>query len=126
MAGLGEALSLSLDTSGSVLRSRPMTAPLSSSQRQYLKGLAHGLSPIVQIGAAGIVDGVVGATAEALERHELVKVKFPRGDKGERSEAAARLAEATESQLCQVIGRIAILYRARDRDLPGKPRIELP
>jgi RNA-binding protein len=99
---------------------------LSPSQRQYLKGLAHALQPVVQIGAAGVASGVIDATHEALDRHELIKIKFPRGDKAERVEAATALAERTHAALCQVIGRVAILYRRREKNLPGKPRIELP
>ncbi len=103
-----------------------MTTQFDSAQRKFLKALAHPLEPVVQIGAAGVCDGVVNATVEALDRHELIKVKLPRLEREDRGEAATALAAATDSYLCQVIGRVAVLYRRRDKDLPGKKRIALP
>jgi RNA-binding protein len=47
----------------------PMPISLSPRQRQHLKALAHGLSPVVQVGAAGVSDAVVAAMHEALKRH---------------------------------------------------------
>ena len=49
---------------------------LSSSQRKYLRGVAHGLKPVVLIGQKGLTTSVVDALDEALMTHELVKAKF--------------------------------------------------
>ena len=103
-----------------------MSDLLSSGQRSFLKGLAHSLQPVVQIGAAGLSEGVIEATDEALKRHELIKVKLARAERAERAADAATLAEASGSQLCQLIGRVAVLYRRRSKEIPGKERIELP
>ena len=43
-----------------------MTVELSGSQRKYLRGLAHGLKAVVQIGDAGVTTGVMQAVAAAL------------------------------------------------------------
>ena len=32
---------------------------LTAKQRQFLKGLAHGLEPVVQVGSKGISDGLI-------------------------------------------------------------------
>ena len=57
---------------------------------------------------------------EALAHPELVKVRLHQPDSKKTS--AARLASATGSHLCGVVGHTVILYRRN----PEKPRIELP
>lgn len=99
---------------------------LGARARAYLKSLAHGLAPVVQIGAEGISPPVVRATTIALEDHELIKVKLGQNFPGEREEASAELAERAGAALVQVIGRVVVLYRRRSQDDPKRPRIELP
>jgi RNA-binding protein len=102
-------------------------ADLTSHQRQHLKALAHPLRPLVQIGNAGITEGVFGAIADALERHELIKVQLPKLDAAsEREGMAKQLVEGSGAHLVQVVGRMVVLYLRRKKDVPGKPRIELP
>lgn len=100
-----------------------MTQALTPRQRQYLKGLAHPLAPVVQVGTAGVTDAVVAAIDEALERHELIKVKLGKGHGGERAPTAADLAARCDAALCQVIGRVVVLYRPR---VHAAPTIKLP
>lgn len=88
--------------------------------------MAHDLRPVVQVGAEGLTPGVREATIEALWRHELIKVRLGSGFVGDRKEAARELAAATGADLTQIIGRVIVLYRPRDRDLPDHPRIVLP
>ena len=95
---------------------------LNAKQRQYLKGLAHALSPVVRIGKSGLTDAVAGATAGALRAHELIKVRVDAEEAGERREMAELLAGETDAHLVGTVGKIAILYRARDED----PGINLP
>jgi RNA-binding protein len=95
---------------------------LSGKQRQYLKGLAHALSPIVRVGKGGVTDSVVSETRKSLEIHELIKVRVDTDDSASRKELAARLAEATESHIAGSIGKIVILYRERAEE----PAIRLP
>jgi RNA-binding protein len=104
-----------------------MTFTLSPRQRQYLKGLAHGLAPVVQVGAAGMSESVVAAVHEALRRHELIKVKLPKlGDAQAREQMAEALTQASGAVQVQLLGRVLVLYAARGEDLPDKPRIQLP
>ncbi|MCL4410582.1 MAG: YhbY family RNA-binding protein, partial [Gammaproteobacteria bacterium] len=44
---------------------------LSNKQKQFLKGLAHPLKPVVLLGANGLTEGVVAEIDSALEHHEL-------------------------------------------------------
>lgn len=95
---------------------------LTGKQRRYLRGLGHHLSPVVQLGKGGITAGVIDQTREALEAHELIKVRFGEGYEDSAKNGAARLAEATDSSVAGTLGHTALLYRARDED----PDIELP
>jgi RNA-binding protein len=97
---------------------------LRPAQRQYLKGLAHGISPIVQIGAAGVTEGVREAISIALEDHELIKVRVGKSIEDDRKELGRDLAASLDAELCQVIGRVLVLFRqARN---PDKRKIKLP
>ena len=97
-------------------------AVLTAKQRQFLRGLAHLLSPIVRVGKAGITPSVVEETKKSLHAHELIKVRIEIDEPADRKAAAAKLAEETGSALAGTIGKVAILYRERDEE----PEIELP
>jgi RNA-binding protein len=95
---------------------------LTGKQRHHLRGLAHALDPIVQVGKGGIDDGLVAAVDRALADHELVKIKVGEGAGLDRHEAADELAVQTRSEVAQVIGNIVVLYRPD----PDDPKIALP
>lgn len=97
-------------------------AVLTSKQRQFLKGLAHPLSPIVRVGKGGVTDAVVNETKKSLDSHELIKVRIDVDDSHERKDLAQKLADAADAQLAATIGKIAVLYRERDEE----PEIKLP
>jgi RNA-binding protein len=93
---------------------------LKGRQRRRLMAAAHGLKPLVQIGKAGVTDGLISALDAALSDHELVKVRFTR-HKEERTELSAAMAERTGSHLVGIIGNTAVLYR--ESPDPAKRRI---
>ena len=45
-------------------------------ERTYLRGLAHSLKPVVQIGKSGLKNEVVVSIEEAFSARELIKIKF--------------------------------------------------
>jgi RNA-binding protein len=89
--------------------------PLNGKQRRALRALGHHLDPVVLVGQHGVTDAVVAAVDQALHDHELIKVKIHEGPE-DRKEAAQRLAEATGSELAQLLGRVALLFKKRDED----------
>lgn len=95
---------------------------LTAKQRQFLKGLAHPLAPVVRVGKGRLTPGIIAETRSSIEAHELIKVRIESDDAKERREIAARLAAETDSEVAGTIGKLAILYRARDE----KPKIKLP
>ena len=95
---------------------------LTGKQRQFLRGLAHPLAPVVRVGKGGVSDTVVVETNKSLDAHELIKVRIESDDSDTRDDLAQKLATAAGAQLAGTIGKTAILYRARVE----KPKIKLP
>ncbi|MBW2516127.1 MAG: ribosome assembly RNA-binding protein YhbY [Deltaproteobacteria bacterium] len=94
-------------------------------QKKFLKGLAHGLKPVVFIGQKGLTANLIDAIQDVLETHELIKVKFVEfKDKQHKASLAETLAAETNCHLVGMIGHIAILYRQQAD--PEKSNIQLP
>ena len=94
-------------------------------QKKFLKGLAHGLRPVVFIGQKGLSASVIGSIQEALNTHELIKVKFIEFKEKQQKADMAELIEAeARCRLVGILGHIAIFYR-RQPD-PQKRKIKLP
>ena len=94
-------------------------------QKKYLKGLAHGMKPLVFVGQKGLSPTVIKAVDESLEKHELIKVKFIEfKEKNQKKDIAGSIEKETVSTLVGIIGHIAIFYRLQ-RD-PEKRNIVLP
>ncbi|MCP3105347.1 ribosome assembly RNA-binding protein YhbY [Myxococcus sp. K15C18031901] len=88
---------------------------LTGKQRRQLRALGHHLEPVVIVGQAGVTEGVIAAVEQALRDHELIKVKINEGPET-RQEASARIAEATQSELAQLLGRTALFFKKRQKD----------
>lgn len=86
---------------------------LTNQQRRWLKGRAHPLKAVVQVGQAGVTDAVLAELDGALAHHELLKVKIAAGgEREERDAAIALLLERSGAELVERIGNVAVLYRA--------------
>lgn len=94
---------------------------LNPAQRQYLKGLAHALAPVVIIGEKGLTDAVIHEVGRALKAHELIKIKAATGEKETRRAWLEALCRQLDAAPVQQIGKILVLYRPAD-----KPAIQLP
>lgn len=98
---------------------------LSGYQKKYLKGLAHGLKPVVFIGQAGLTDAVIENADAALKKHELVKVKFIAfKEKNQKSDLITAFCQRTSAGHVGTIGHTAIFFRSHPEN--GKNRIVLP
>jgi RNA-binding protein len=95
---------------------------LSENQRRFLRGRAHALKPIIQIGGKGLTEAVVKETARALHDHELIKVRAPGTDREARDALLSELATRTGSTLVHRIGHVAVLYRPNK----AKPGLVIP
>lgn len=94
---------------------------LSNKQKQFLKGLAHPLKPVVLLGGNGLTEGVLAEIELALEHHELIKIKVPEEDREMRQAIYDAIVRETAGVQVQVIGKTLVLYRpARE------PKMKLP
>jgi RNA-binding protein len=90
---------------------------LTSKQRAKLKGIASTTETILQVGKGGIGEPLVKQVDDALTARELIKLRVLETAPEEPSVLAQELAEATGSEVVQVIGRRLVLYRKN----PKKP-----
>lgn len=94
-------------------------------QKKYLKGLVHGMKPLVFVGQKGLSPTVTQAVDESLEKHELIKVKFiDFKEKDQKEEIVGAIEKETASELVGMIGHVAIFYR-QQKD-PEKRKIHVP
>jgi len=96
-----------------------MSTALTSAQKRFLRGQAHGSRALLQIGARGLTPAFLTELDAVLEQHELVKVKVGGDDREARLALIDQLAAGTGSSLVQTIGHVAVLYR------PGKDRRQI-
>ena len=88
-----------------------MPTVLTAAQTRFLRGQAHDLKAMLQIGGKGLTDAVVAEVELALEHHELIKIKVAAADREARDAMMAELAQRAGAALVQRIGHTAVLYR---------------
>ncbi len=84
---------------------------ITTAQRASLRKLANALDPIFQIGKGDIGETLVAAVDAALEKRELVKLSVLETAGLTAKDAAEQLAERTNADVVQCIGRRFVLYR---------------
>ncbi len=100
-----------------------MPTSLTAAQTRFLRGQAHELKAMLQVGGKGITDALVAELDGALEHHELIKVKVAAEDRDARDAMIDHLVERTGAALVQRIGHTAVLYRpSKDRRQIVLPR----
>lgn len=84
--------------------------------------LASTLDPIFQIGKSSLTPEITTAVEECFNTHELIKINVLKNCFDDPKEMAYMLAERTQSQVVQVIGKKIVLYK-ENKD---NKKIELP
>ncbi|GHA24850.1 MULTISPECIES: ribosome assembly RNA-binding protein YhbY [Oceanisphaera] len=95
---------------------------LTNKQRQYLKGMAHSLKPVVLLGQHGLTEGVLAEIDLALNFHELIKVKVAAEDREVKTLIMDAIVRETAAVKVQSIGHILTLYRASEEKKISLPR----
>lgn len=95
---------------------------LTGAQKKHLRGLAHHLKPVVQVGKNGVTGPVLESIDQALDDHELIKVRLA-DPQGRKRELAEEIAERSGAAVVGLVGHVVTLYR-RHPD-PEQRRIEL-
>lgn len=88
-----------------------MPVALTAAQTRFLRGQAHDLKALLQIGNKGLTPAFIAELDAVLEQHELVKVKVAGEDREARDAMIGELAEKADAALVQRIGHTAVLYR---------------
>ncbi|UOF92860.1 ribosome assembly RNA-binding protein YhbY [Fodinisporobacter ferrooxydans] len=95
---------------------------LTGKQKRYLRSMAHHLTPIFQVGKGGVSENMLEQLDAALEANELIKISILQNCEEDKDTVAAELAEGTEAELVQLIGKTVVLYRESEE----RKQIELP
>ncbi len=95
---------------------------LTNKQKQFLKGLAHSLKPVVQLGNNGLTEGVVAEIDNALGHHELIKVKIPTDDRDQKALIVDAIVGETGALKVQLIGHMLILFKTSEQQKITLPR----
>ena len=93
---------------------------LTSKQRAYLRGIASEYETIYQIGKSGVTEAMCRDIGEALRKRELIKLRVLENSGWTAREAADAVADATGSEVVQVIGSKFVLFKRN----PKEPVIE--
>jgi RNA-binding protein len=83
---------------------------VNSADKKKLRAEAHNLKPVVMIGQSGLTAAVLAEIEQALDSHELMKVKI-RAERNERKLISEKICTGTGAELIQTIGQIAVIYR---------------
>jgi len=95
---------------------------LTGKQKRYLRSLAHHLTPVVQVGKAGITGTLLEQVDLALEAHELIKVSVLETSPQKRDEVGELISEELSAHWVQAIGKLVVFYRESSEN----PTIQLP
>lgn len=88
---------------------------LTAKQRRYLKGLAHPLKPLMQMGKDGPSPAFLKELDEQVGAHELIKVRILNNCEAERAD----IIQAIEDHGIAVVGRIGhvlTVFRQKEED----------
>ena len=92
---------------------------LNARDKKILRAQAQQYHSLFQIGKDGISDNLIATLDDSLRAHELVKLNLLKTAPLSTAEAAAMLAQATDSELVHSIGRTFVLYRRSKKNLMG-------
>lgn len=95
---------------------------LTGKQKGFLRSMGNEMDPILQVGKGGVTESVITQADGVLETRELIKGRILPNSVEDVKGAAQELAERTNAELVQVIGRNFLLYRESKK----KPLIILP
>ena len=83
---------------------------MNSADKKKLRAEAHTLKPVVMIGQSGLTAAVLAEIEQALNSHELIKIKI-RAERDERKRISEKICAGTGAELIQDIGQITVIYR---------------
>lgn len=95
---------------------------ISKNQKKFLRSLLHHKKVVIYIGQNGLTENVTREIDQALDQHELIKIRIRNGDREYRKNLAGQICSENHATLIQNIGNVYSIYRQKD----DKPVIVLP
>jgi RNA-binding protein len=95
---------------------------LTGRQRTFLRGLAHDINPLMQLGKDGTKPALLAELDRTLDAHELIKVRVLRECPDDLDTLESVIESELKANVVGKLGRVFVLYRRN----PEKPRIVLP
>ena len=92
---------------------------LTSKQKKRFRTIGHALKPVVTISSNAISLGVNTEIERALKDHELIKIKILAEDRALKKDLIQIIINEHNSNLIQLIGNIALIYRAAKKPNPA-------
>ena len=96
--------------------------PLSKNQIKFLRARCHDLKPVIMLGQKGLTEAVLEELDNALDHHELVKIKLSIDDRDARQQLSSEICQHSQAEAVQSIGKTLSIYRPNKK----KPGIQLP
>lgn len=84
---------------------------MKNAEKKYLRAKAHGLKPVIIIGAKGLTESVQAEIARALLDHELIKIRISHKDRDLRKSISEAIVAEQAATLIQTIGHIITIYK---------------
>lgn len=86
---------------------------LTKAKKTQLRSQGHNLKPVVLLGQHGYTPAVSKEIDQALNDHELIKVKIPGDERDHRKLLTTIICQELHAELVQSIGKVIVLYRKR-------------
>ncbi|MBT8142501.1 MAG: ribosome assembly RNA-binding protein YhbY [Gammaproteobacteria bacterium] len=84
---------------------------LTEPQKKRLRAKGHDLKPVVMIGNKGLTENVMKEIANALEHHELIKIKAAVGEREERDAVFQKIVDEQHAILVQRVGNMGLFFK---------------
>jgi len=86
-------------------------------QRSELRSRAHGLNPVVMIGAEGLTRAVLAEIDRSLASHDLIKIRVFGDDREARIAIYESICDELSAAPIQHIGKLLVIWRPGDARL---------
>lgn len=96
---------------------------LTPENKKRFRTIGHDLKPVVIIAGNGLSENVSTELNRALDDHELIKIKVALDDRDARRAIIAEACVTCRAELVQVIGKVALLFRAAKQPKLSKSNV---
>jgi RNA-binding protein len=94
---------------------------LTGKQKRYLRSQAHHMNAIFQVGKEGVHHKQIIGIMDALEAHELIKIKLLDTCPDDVHTVALELSVQTKSDVIQIVGHTIVLYKKSKKEIYQLP-----